>query len=325
MILKEIEDRTQWNTIIEKQVRSELLLSWQWGEFQQTLGKSIKRYGYFSDTNQIVALFYTIEQKMPFNLTYLYSPRSPLILLKDELDKKAFLNEIQTLCTNSNAMFWRCNLLDSTLLSCELHKVEDTQPSKTLMLDLNHSEEDILKTVHHKTRYNIKVAQRNEVIVREATENDYATFINLLTETTKRDGFSAHPMAYYSKLLAMDNTFAKLMVGEYQGKILCAHLMTYFGDTVTYLHGASSNEDRNVMAPFLLQWECIREAKNRGFKYYDFWGIDEKKWPGVTRFKRNFVNENNGLEVSYPGTYDLICNKFLYSLYRIYKLVRKGI
>lgn len=75
------------------------------------------------------------------------------------------------------------------------------------------------------------------------------------------------------------------------------------------------------MAPFLLQWECIKNAKKDGFRYYDFWGIDEKRWPGVTRFKRNFVNENNGFEVTYPGTYDLICNELLYTLYRIYKRI----
>lgn len=320
MILRKIDDKNFWNTIVSTKDKSELLLSWQWGEFQKLLNRKIERYGLFSQDDKVIALFYCIEQQMPFNLVYLYSPRSPYIILTELFDEKEFLNEIKTLCTNSKAIFWRCNLLDYSL-SNNLHKIEDTQPSKTLMLDLTHTEEEILKTVHHKTRYNIKVAQRNGVTVREATEKDYPAFIELLNETTKRDGFSAHPMAYYTKLLKMDNTFAKLMVAEYQNKVICAHLMTYFGDTVTYLHGASSNEYRNVMAPFLLQWECIKNAKKDGFRYYDFWGIDEKRWPGVTRFKRNFVNENNGFEVTYPGTYDLICNELLYTLYRIYKRI----
>ncbi len=324
MILKEIEDKNQWDNIVSQQDQSQLLLAWQWGEFQQSLGKEIKRFGLFTNTGAPIALFNTIKNILPFGFSYLYSPRSPLILLPEEFKSQEFIDIIKTLSQQSNAMFWKCDLLDTTLLSSkELHKVEDLQPSKTLMLDLANSEEEILKTVHHKTRYNIKVAQRNNVIVREATKSDYPAFLDLLKETTKRDGFSAHSQAYYSKLLSLDPNFAKLMVGEYDGKIICAHLMTYYGDTVTYLHGASSNENRNVMAPFLLQWKCITDAQKAGFRYYDFWGIDERRWPGVTRFKRNFVNENNGLEVSYPGTYDLITKKIPYILYRMYKLLRK--
>jgi lipid II:glycine glycyltransferase (peptidoglycan interpeptide bridge formation enzyme) len=73
------------------------------------------------------------------------------------------------------------------------------------------------------------------------------------------------------------------------------------------------------MAPYLLQWEIIKKAKAAGCKYYDFFGIDEKKWPGVTRFKHGFSGE----EIKYPGTFDMIFNLTSYNLYRILRAIRR--
>ncbi len=75
----------------------------------------------------------------------------------------------------------------------------------------------------------------------------------------------------------------KIYFAEYEGDILCANMMIFYGDTCTYLHGGSSEKHKNIMAPHLLQWEMIKLAKEKGYKYYDFWGIDEKKWPAFKR------------------------------------------
>jgi lipid II:glycine glycyltransferase (peptidoglycan interpeptide bridge formation enzyme) len=72
------------------------------------------------------------------------------------------------------------------------------------------------------------------------------------------------------------------------------------------------------MAPHLLHWEIIRQAKQLGYHFYDFWGIDEKKWPGLTRFKKGF----GGKIIEYPGTFDLVFNKFWYQLYRLGKIFK---
>jgi lipid II:glycine glycyltransferase (peptidoglycan interpeptide bridge formation enzyme) len=116
--------------------------------------------------------------------------------------------------------------------------------------------------------------------------------------------------------------FLKMFLAEYQGKIIAANLIILFGDCVTYVHGASGDEYREVMAPHLLQWRQIQAAKKLGFKYYDFWGVaptgaDEKHpWQGITRFKRGFA----GSEFNYLGARDLILDTFWY---RIYKTVQR--
>jgi peptidoglycan pentaglycine glycine transferase (the first glycine) len=147
--------------------------------------------------------------------------------------------------------------------------------------------------------------------------SDFEKFWSLMSATVNRDGFRLHEKEYYKKMLEVENI--KLFFAEHQNNILCAGIFSFFGDTAIYLHGASSDENRELMAPHLLQWELIKKAKSLGCKYYDFFGIDEKKWPGVTRFKRGF----GGQEMNYPGTFDIIFDKTKYGVYKFLRKIRR--
>ncbi len=195
-------------------------------------------------------------------------------------------------------------------------KTKDVQPSKTLILTLAGPEEEILARMHSKTRYNIRLAQKHGVKV--STSNDIEIFLFLLHQTTKRDKFKAHADEYYRHLLSLGPSFVKLYFAEYKNKILAANMMVFFGKTVTYLHGASSNQHRPVMAPHFLHWSIISQVKKDGYAYYDFWGISQKKWPSLTCFKKSF----GGRVVDYPGTYDLVLDKKWYFLYKIGKFIK---
>jgi lipid II:glycine glycyltransferase (peptidoglycan interpeptide bridge formation enzyme) len=105
----------------------------------------------------------------------------------------------------------------------------------------------------------------------------------------------------------------------YKNQVIAGNIVSFFGDTVTYVHGASSYEHRRVMAPYLLQWQVIKKAKEKGYRHYDFYGIDEEKWPGITRFKKGFGGEG----IKYPGTYDLILNKKWYYVYKTLRYIRR--
>ena len=167
-----------------------------------------------------------------------------------------------------------------------------------------------------KTRYNIKVAQKHQIKI-DRGENYFPDFWRLMQKTSLRQEIKPHPQNYYKKMLATlgEEGIIKLMVAKYQGRVIASNLMVYFGDWAVYLHGASDYEYRQYMAPFLLQWQAITEAKNQGKKYYDFWGVDEKKWPGVTRFKKGFGAEKNFVE--YLGADDEIYSKIWYNIYRL--------
>ena len=113
-------------------------------------------------------------------------------------------------------------------------------------------------------------------------------------------------------------------MAKHDSEYVAANIMCFFGDTANYLHGASSNKHRDVMAPHLLQWKAVCDAKKDGFKYYDFWGIapnDDPKhgWAGVTRFKKGFGGE----QVNYPGTFDMVVSKKWYLIYKVFRFINR--
>jgi len=160
----------------------------------------------------------------------------------------------------------------------------------------------------------------------EEFERDIDAYYKMLKETTQRDGFSAHNKDVYRNMVEVltGHNFVKFYIAEYEGKILAATIVTYFKDTATYYYGVSSNHCRNLMAPYLLQWEAIKEAKKHEMKTYDFLGISpphakDHSWKGVTEFKRKF----GGKEVSYTPPQEYAYKPFIYWLYRIYKWQQK--
>ena len=271
---------------------SSFLQSKEWAEFQKALGRKVWEV----DGNNV------IKHNMPFGKSYLYSPRC----------RGDFLNKIKEIAKKENAIFFKAEPVEINK-NFGLRKSHDIQPSKTLILDITKSEEELLKQMHHKTRYNIRLAERKEISVKK-DKNKFEDFWRLIQQTTKRDGFKPHPKEYYEKMLEVLGI--ELFVAEYQNKIIAANIVVFYKKTAVYLHGASDYKHRNLMAPHLLQWHQILEAKKQECTEYDFWGINEKKWPGVTRFKKGF----SGREVIYPGAFDLV---FQPVWYRIYKIAKK--
>jgi len=213
-------------------------------------------------------------------------------------------------------------------------KTHAIQPQDTQVVELNESEAWLLRQMHPKTRYNIRLAQRKNVKVREALDDhDVDIFWHLMQLTTSRDGFRSHERSYYEKLWSFFREYdiddqmhltIKILIAEFEKKPIAAIMLGFFGGRVTYLHGASNHNFRQLMAPHLLQWEAMRLGIKHGYSYYDFNGIkptgrklDKKdkaqKWDGITRFKKSFGGE----EVNYIGTWDWPYSKTRYAIYRL--------
>ena len=171
--------------------------------------------------------------------------------------------------------------------------------------------------MHQKTRYNIRLAEKKGVEIVLGKAKDLKIFWQILNQTGKRDNFNLHGKKHYEEMLKINGI--ELFLAKYNNEIIAANIVSFFGDTVVYLHGASADKYRNVMAPYALQWHIIKLAQSRGFKYYDFYGIDEKKWPGVTRFKKGF----DGDIVQHSGTYDFIFKSSCYKLYKLLRNIRR--
>lgn len=321
--------------------KGEFLQSEKWGDLLKKEGREVFEYG-VTNQAELIASISLIKKYLGGGYFYFYAPRGPILkkgVLVNEQELALFLfSELRHLFPR--LVFIRIEpekVLDSSVNSISLKnigakkkkefkikKTLDLQPAKTLILDLTKSEEEILQAMQPKTRYNIRLADKKGVKIIEATralfsDLGFAEFWRLASLTSERDNFRLHGEKHYQNLIASSGEFIKLYLAQYQGKYLAAGLFCFFAGRVTYLHGASDNEYRNVMAPYLLHFEVIKQARAASYKEYDFYGIDEKKWPGVTRFKQGFGGE---LKI-YPGTYDVIFKSAVYWFYNFLRKLRR--
>jgi lipid II:glycine glycyltransferase (peptidoglycan interpeptide bridge formation enzyme) len=337
MEIVQVEDelKQHWDSFIKTNAADGgLLQSWQWGDFQKSLDNRAFRLGVINGQGQLQAAALVVEHELPFEYNYLYCPRGPVINVLKIEDLNSLFAEIKKIAKEEKSFLIRVDSPwlvgnEKRLTEAGFRKGEyEVQPKCSLMIDLAKSEEEILAGMKQKTRYNIGLASRKGVKIRISSEvSDIESFWQLIKQTSGRDGFHPHPKEHYKKMfeiLSKDGT-VKLFLAEYDNKIIAANMLSFFGKVCTYLHGASANMYREVMAPHLLQWQAIIEAKKLGFESYDFGGINgqtfyDQKWEGITRFKTGFGAEVKPRE--YVGSFDLILNPVVFSIYKFVKQIR---
>lgn len=338
-----LQEKEQFNEFVQKNPLGTIHQTYEWGDFQ---AKSAKRDKYWMlvleestiTGKKILGTTLLIRQKLPFGLTWLYCPRGPLMDFENDKQIGLMCDKITEIARKENAVFLR---MDPPVSICDTENVvklencyksqkfrtahAEYMPRNTLMIDLTGTEEEILKQMKPKGRYNIKVAERHEVKVDLKCIKDIDVFFQLFNETTKRDGFSGHPKEYYKNMMdVLGSQQVKLWIAYINGKPLASAIVTYFKDTATYYFGASSAEERNVMAPYLLHWEIMRDAKKHGFKRYDLFGIapdlrgqpDKKHpWASVSEFKLKF----GGSRMDYLPARELVFKPFWYYILKTAK------
>jgi lipid II:glycine glycyltransferase (peptidoglycan interpeptide bridge formation enzyme) len=205
----------------------------------------------------------------------------------------------------------------------------DVQPPDTVLLDLRPPEEDILKQMKSKWRYNIKLAEKRGVQVRCTGAQGLEKFYTLFRETAGRDGLSIHSMDYYQSLFAHCAEYPgqelRLYLAEYNGKTLAANIVLFRNSIATYLYGASSDQDRNLMASYALQWKAIEDAKAAGCTQYDLFGIPPSADPahpmaGLYLFKTGF----GGRIIHRPGSWDFAYKPLVRRFFTAAESLRKG-
>jgi lipid II:glycine glycyltransferase (peptidoglycan interpeptide bridge formation enzyme) len=289
------------------------LQSAEWGEFQRSCGRKTRR----------VNGALVIRHDLALGLHYLYCPRPDMRIT----DSVSGITGVREIARAEKSIFLKIDPLHPLEIrntDCVMRDTRSLQPRQTVVLDLQKYEEELLAGMHEKTRYNIRLAERKGVGIRnqESGIREFEIFWRMLRDTAARDGFHTHERMYYEKLLdtRSHNFSNEIFFTEYRGETIAAALINFYrpdsGEPVaTYLHGASSREYKEAMAPQLLHWRVIQEAKRRGLRYYDSWGIDEKRWPGLTRFKKGF----GGDVLDYPPSVDLVSRPGWYKVYSLWR------
>ncbi len=293
----------------------------EWLEFQKSLGRPTWRYESGGITANI------IRHDVGYGKNYLYIPHGPEILfdeisggIRNELQK--FIAYIKGLAHEQKSFYIKIEPLDDKVPEM-LHQFgfkkskKELQPKRTVVLDTTKTEEELLAAMHHKTRYNINLSEKKGLKL-VGDKQDVDAFWKLLKQTSAHDNFGTHPKSHYEKLVSQLSSNTATVFVEYEGKFIAGAIILRHGDQAYYLHGAMDRDPKYkpLMAPYFLHWEIIKGGKQWGVASYDFWGIDAKKYPGVTRFKLGW----GGREIHYPGSFDLPISKFWYYTY---KLIRR--
>ncbi|OGM56079.1 hypothetical protein A3E46_02940 [Candidatus Woesebacteria bacterium RIFCSPHIGHO2_12_FULL_46_16] len=294
------------------------LQSWEWGDFRQKAGNEVVRFGRFEGSKLIETIQLTLH-KIPFTKFKVG------MFIKGQEPNKETLGFLKEFAKERNLIFIKMepNVRHNEKL-INLLKKEGAVPGKTLFtpstfwIDLTKSEDELLGGFHPKTRYNIRVAQKNGVEVSEDNSKEaFEKYLDLTRETVTRQGFYAHTERYHRLMWeALQSAgIAHLLAAKYKGKIITTWILFSWHDFLYYPYGASTEEHKNVMANNLIMWEAMKFGKGLGLKTFDLWGREEGK--GFTRFKKGYNPE----VVEFLGTWDLVTSPF-YRTYRFSELLR---
>ncbi len=292
------------------------LQSWEWGEARKKMGIEVLR---ISDNKDVFQITF---HKIPYtNFKVGYLPRS--VMPSDEI-----LNFLREYGKTNNTVFIK---IEPYQIKNEgfSHKPSPHPlfPNWSITLDLNPSEDELLKNMKPKTRYNIKLAEKKGVYVKEESDDKgFEIFSRLYFETCRRQKYHGHTADYHKIIWNnLKNSIAHILIAYYQSTPLAAYELFYFKKRFYYPYGGTSVEHRNLMGANLLMWEAIRLGKRLGAETFDMWGAlapnysQDNSWAGFTRFKEGY----GGTFQEYVGSFDLIMNPVQYSLYNVLHKTRK--
>lgn len=331
--VKNIEDKKIWENFLAKHPESNFLQSWGWGEFHQALGKKIYRSGFYQNDKLSAVMLSIVESAKRGR--YLTVPGGPILNWKSEHLINEFIEEIKRIAKEELCAFIRVRpQLESNNFSQELFKKlgfisapMHLHAELTSQLNITPSEEELLSKMRKATRYEIKKANSLGIIIE--TKSDLKTikkFNDLQLQTAKRQKFVPFPFKFLSEQFKvfLENNQAILYSAKLGNKLLAQAFIIFYGQEAAYHYGASTEEGRKFPGAYLIQWEAIKEAKKRGLKRYNFWGVageDQKdhRFYGLSIFKRGF----GGADFEYLHAQDLVINRPRYFINTIIEKLRK--
>jgi lipid II:glycine glycyltransferase (peptidoglycan interpeptide bridge formation enzyme) len=320
-------NREEYNRFVSMSESGSFLQAWEWGEWQNELGRQVFRFKILDAEGDWIGCVQFIKHELGLKRFYLYAPYGPVTDFRFKIEDFRLL--IQQIYKHfPAAIFVRMEPKDQVLsTNLEFRKTKNIQPGKTLVIDLTKPEEELLAQMHSKTRYNIRLAEKHGIKISDefGLTNGHGLFykeaLEQIADTSKRQGFKSFPVSYYRNLtnfFAMKNPASQIKAHLYkavgQDQLLASGIYLDFAETRTYLFGGSSENHKNLMAPYLMHFKAMQDAKNLGMKYYDFWGLETaaSKVPGFVRFKQGF----GGGEKLYAGAFDFVLKPWSYKAYQ---------
>ena len=327
-----VTSRDQW--MLEDTVLP-LTQSYFYGEIQASLGRQVLRFKIYNG-DRVIGLAECVVYPLVRGRSYLYVPYGPVLTQFDEDISRSLRDFFQSLASKYNLVFSRFDITGVlpqdvmkfasgyTLPHESSHFGAYFQPRLEWYTSIAEPDEAILTAMHQKTRYSVRYAERKGVEIRLYTtglREHLDSFIMLMKTTASRNGFSLHDDAYYRTYFDTIEKFKNGFLAEawYQGELLASHLLVLEGDTLHYVFGSSSNEHREVCAPYLLHFKSMIAGRNMGASFYNFGAIspDGLHYKSLGDFKQKF----GGSSREHGPYLDIVSNKFWYYIYIVRKYI----
>jgi Uncharacterized protein involved in methicillin resistance len=334
-------NKDEYIKFLQKHPKGHFLQSIEWAKIKSDWKNEIIIEK--NEQGDIVGSMSLLIRKVPFFGSIMYAPRGPVCDIYDKETFNKLVNKARELAKQYKSFIFR---IDPDIKSDDIEfrkiaeeigfKIKDNvkdfkdviQPRYVFRLDVkDKTEEELMKSFHEKTRYNIRLSGRKGVVIKEGTREDLKEFQRIMQETGERDEFMIRPVSYFEKMY--DNlapNHMKLLLAYYEDKPIAGVIPIMYGNKVWYLYGASSNEYRNVMPNYVLQWEMIKIAINNKCDIYDFRGVSgvlDETHPqyGIYKFKKGF----NGEFTEFMGELYIVFKPFTNSMFNFSERMLKKI
>lgn len=336
----------EWNQIISDLPGAHLMQTWEWAEVKIRTGWRMLPQVWRDNAGRVEAAAMVLEKPLrtggfSAKMSILYIPRGPMMNWSDPVLRQRVLDDLQELAKRKGGIFLKIDAevllgrgepgtseasedLDGQAVQTELKQrkwvfsEDQIQFRNTVWIDLSGSPEDWLARMKQKTRYNIRLAEKKGVTIREGREIDLPDLYEMYAKTSVRDGFVIRPREYYLSIWRtfMQAGMAAPLIAEVEGEAIAGMALFWFGGKAWYLHGMSLEKHREKMPNHLIQWTAMRLAREKGALIYDLWGApdvfseDDRMW-GVYRFKQGLGGE----VMRTLGAWDFIARPLAYSVY----------
>jgi peptidoglycan pentaglycine glycine transferase (the first glycine) len=326
-------DRERYDAVVASSPLADAMQSYGWGEVKRGSNWQPLRLLIEDETGRARAACSILRTKpAPGIPPLLYAPRGPVLDYGDSDAMRALVHAVKARA--SSGFMLKCDppvaigseavtvLRDNGFKPVRSGAFGGVQPTAVMILDLSPGLDKVFEGFKSKWRYNIRLAERKGVTIREGNRDDIGPFYAILQETARRDRFVVRARSYFEKMWdeLQPHGMLKMFMADYEGRPIAGILLTCMGERVIYTYGASSNEHRNVMPNHLIQWTAIRWAADNGYRAYDFRGVSpirggkvaEEHIAGLNRFKEGF----GARYVEYAGEFDLPLRLAWYGVWR---------
>lgn len=333
--VRKVAVKLDWENFLSVHEEANFLHSWNWGEFHLRLGHRIHRIGFYQRQELVGVMQAVVE--FARRGRYLTVPGGPILNFGDKDQVTLFVAEIRRIAIAEGCSFVRVR--PQLILSEDTQKLfadlgfrkapMHLHAELTNQLDITPTEEELLSGMRKTTRYEVRKAISEKIKITSTLDSgEIKSFYDLQVDTARRQRFVPFPLQFLKdqfEVFSQDNQVL-LYKAEKDDQLLANAFVIFYGKEAVYHYGASTTEGRNFPGAYLIQWEAIKEAKKRGLKRYNFWGVSppeakDHRFASLSIFKRGFGGE----DVQYLPAQDLVINKPLYLVNYLIETARRKI